>query len=71
VYKRQLREVLGDAALLVPADDTGALGAALERVLTDPALAADLSRRGPLHAAAFTWERTARATLAAYREIAG
>jgi len=66
-----LREVLGDAALLVPADDTGALGAALERVLTDPALAADLSRRGPLHAAAFTWERTARATLAAYREIAG
>jgi alpha-1,3-rhamnosyl/mannosyltransferase len=65
-----LPEVLGDAALLVPPEDTDALADALERVLTDAALAADLRRRGPVHAATFTWERTARATLAVYTEAA-
>jgi glycosyltransferase involved in cell wall biosynthesis len=53
------REVIGDAGLLVPAGDTDALAAALGRVLTDEALAADLRRRGPLQVAPLTWSRTA------------
>jgi len=64
-----LPEVLGDGALLVPPEDTGALAAAIGRILDEPDLAADLGRRGRARAAGFTWERTAQTTLAAYREL--
>lgn len=66
-----LPEVAGDAALLVPPDDPVALAAALDRLLTDGALRADLGARGRARAATFTWERTARATLAVYRAVLG
>jgi glycosyltransferase involved in cell wall biosynthesis len=59
-----LPEVAGDAALLVDPHDAGAIAGALTRVLTDQALAADLRARGPERARAFSWERTARETLA-------
>lgn len=59
-----LPEAGGDAALYVPAGDEAALAAAIARVTGDPELAADLRRRGPPHAARFTWERTAERTLA-------
>jgi hypothetical protein len=38
--------------------------------LVDESLAAELRRRGPLQAAKFTWERTARETLAVYEYAA-
>jgi len=63
-----LPEVLGDAALQVPGEDVDALASAIGRVLDEPALASDLRRRGLERAASFTWERTARATVAAYQE---
>ena len=65
-----LGEVLGNAALLVPAGDAGALANGLARVLGDEALHRDLAARGPAHAAHFTWERTAELTVAAYRTVA-
>jgi glycosyltransferase involved in cell wall biosynthesis len=52
-----------------PRDDD-ALATALRSVLDDPATAAGLARRGRRRAAAFTWERTAAATLQAYEEVA-
>jgi glycosyltransferase involved in cell wall biosynthesis len=61
-----LPEVAGDAALLVDPEDDGALTDALRRVLTDLSLREDLARRGPAQAARFSWQATARATLAAY-----
>ncbi len=63
-----LPEVVGDAALLFPAGDAVALAAALSRVLDDLALRERLSRAGRERAARFTWERTAAATVAVYRE---
>ena len=63
-----LPEVVGDAALLFPAGDAGALAAALSRVLDDPALRERLSQAGRERAAQFTWQRTAAATVAVYRE---
>jgi glycosyltransferase involved in cell wall biosynthesis len=63
-----LPEVLGDAALQVPGEDLDAIASAIGRVLDEPALASDLRRRGLERAASFTWERTARATVAAYEE---
>ena len=62
-----LPEVAGDAALLFDPHDHRALAAALRRLLRDPVLAEDLATRGRARAREFTWERTARATLAAYR----
>lgn len=63
-----LPEVLGDDALLVDPDDVEGIAAAIERLLTDASLAADLRARGIARAATFTWEATARLTLETYRE---
>jgi glycosyltransferase involved in cell wall biosynthesis len=59
-----LPEVAGDAALLVDPDDTAALTTALARLLTDAELRDDLRAKGTARAATFSWERTARETLA-------
>jgi glycosyltransferase involved in cell wall biosynthesis len=66
----QLRETLGDAALLVPPGDAGALAAALVRLGADPGLRARLGAAARERAAAFTWERTAAALLGVLREAA-
>ena len=58
-----LPEVAGGAALLCDATAPEPLSAALARVLNEPDLAADLRRRGPARAAAFSWEKAARETL--------
>lgn len=63
-------EVAGDAALVVPPTDEEALADALLRVLEDPALAGRLRTAGSARAAAYTWERTARETVAAYQDAA-
>jgi glycosyltransferase involved in cell wall biosynthesis len=65
-----LPEVVGDAGLMVPPYDVQAFTAALYRVLTDCATAADLRRRGMGRARQFTWERSASAHIALYRTIA-
>lgn len=59
-------ELCGDAALLVDPRDPAALAEAMRRVATDAGLRADLSARGRERAAAFSWERSARAHLDAY-----
>lgn len=64
-------EVAGDAAVLVDPHDVGAIGDALAGLLADPGRAAALATAGAVRARTFTWERTAAATLDAYREAAG
>lgn len=66
-----MEEVAGEAALLVPPGDAGALAEALDRVLTDPDLAARLRRAGPARAASFTWAASAEGHVDAYRVAAG
>ena len=66
-----LPEVAGDAALLFDPRDEGAIARALARLLSEPALVEDLRARGLERAREFTWERTARLTLASYRRAAG
>jgi glycosyltransferase involved in cell wall biosynthesis len=61
-----LPEVAGDAAETFDPRDPAAIAAAVERVLTDRGRAAELVERGRARAELFSWERTARATLAAY-----
>jgi len=57
-----LPEVVDDAGLVVPAGDAEAWRRALEKVLGDQDLAADLRRRGILRAAEFSWSRSAAMT---------
>jgi glycosyltransferase involved in cell wall biosynthesis len=64
--RASLPEVAGDAALLFDPGDPGAIAAALERIMGDPALADRLRAAGEARAARFTWERTASLTLASY-----
>ena len=61
-------ETLGDAALLLAPREPRLWADAIERVLSEPTLAMDLRERGSARAALFSWERTARATRAVYRE---
>lgn len=65
-----LREVAGDAARLVDVCDPDAAADALWRVLNDPVVAADMSRKGLERARQFTWARTAAQTLNVYEEVA-
>jgi glycosyltransferase involved in cell wall biosynthesis len=64
-----LREVGGDAATYVPADDAAAWGEALVELLRDDRARDDLAVRGQAHAAGFTWERCAERTRAVYRQV--
>lgn len=64
-----LPEVISDAGLLFEPTDIGALLRLLVRLLDEPALRTELARRGPERAAQFQWTRTARATLAVYRDL--
>lgn len=66
-----LPEVAGDAALLVDPQDLIGLAAAMHRVCQDDVLRRELSTRGVIQAARFSWERAARETLAVYRQALG
>ena len=63
-------EVVGDAGLLVPSGDDGALANALGRFLNDDALRAGFRSRARARASAFSWDRAADETLAVYRSVA-
>lgn len=65
-----LPEVVGDAALLVDPTDTDSITDALSRLLGDSQLADELRRKGHGRARLFSWERTARETLALLRSLA-
>jgi glycosyltransferase involved in cell wall biosynthesis len=63
-----LPEVVGDAGLLVDPYQVNEIAAAIHRVLTDGKLRTELSRKGLDRAATFSWDRTAKLTMAAYEE---
>ncbi len=61
-----LPEVLGDAGLLVSPDDPEELAAALQRICTDPRLAATLGARGARRSQMFDWTTSAAALRETY-----
>lgn len=69
--RSSLPEVVGDAALLVDPTDIEELSAALERLLGDTALRAELRARGLRRAQSFSWDRAARETLEVYQQVTG
>ena len=61
-------EVMGEAGLLFPATDVGALANELSRVLNHPELAAAMRRAGLIQAERFTWEQAGRQMAAVYQQ---
>ncbi len=64
-----LPEVVGDAALLIPASDTAALADAISRLLHDDGLRETLRSRGLERARGFTWQAAAHQLLHAYQSL--
>jgi glycosyltransferase involved in cell wall biosynthesis len=65
-----LPEIAGDAALQFPPGDAAALAQAITQLLSDASLHRQLRERGLAQAARFSWEATARLTLAVYAGLA-
>ncbi|NLA65972.1 MAG: glycosyltransferase family 1 protein [Leucobacter sp.] len=59
----------GETGLLIASDNPHEWAAAIERVLTDDALASRLGRAARVHALAHGWAGSAAKLLAAYREV--
>ncbi|HEX3821122.1 MAG TPA: glycosyltransferase family 1 protein [Candidatus Sulfotelmatobacter sp.] len=65
-----LPEVVGNAAVLVNAENVFEIMRALHRVLTDQALRDRMKERGYKQAAKFSWEISVRRVLDVYRQVA-
>jgi len=66
-----IMETVGQAARLVAPTDAQALAGSIIELLEDETERRRLSSAGLKRAAQFTWEKTARLTLAVYREVIG
>jgi glycosyltransferase involved in cell wall biosynthesis len=64
-------EVAGDAAILVDPRDANSIAAGIFRGLTDSVLREQLRERGRARAHEFTWEKSARQTIAMLETLAG
>jgi len=64
-----LPEVAGEAALIVDPENTSQITDAIVAALQNESLRHRLAECGRARAARFTWEKTARETLALYREL--
>ncbi len=67
--RASLPEVAGEAALAVDPDDTEQFAHALTRALTDSTLRDSLRQKGLERVKQFSWEQTARETLALYNRV--
>lgn len=64
-----LPEIVGDAGILVNPTDINGLASVLARVLTDAQLRSSMRQKSLQRAKFFSWDKTARETLAIYDEL--
>lgn len=67
--RSSLPEVVGEVGILFEPDDTQAMAAAINHVLTDNAWRAGQQRAGVARAKLFTWKQTASIVLSAYQAV--
>jgi glycosyltransferase involved in cell wall biosynthesis len=65
-----LREIAGDAALLINPSDTEAIANGISNILSDKQLCESLSQKGLERSALFGWDRCAKDTLALLEKVA-
>ncbi len=66
-----LREIAGDAALLIDPTDTAAIADAIGQVLADHEVRASLAQKGLARSAHFSWDHCAQKTLQLLERVAG
>ncbi|MBZ0306990.1 MAG: glycosyltransferase family 4 protein [Anaerolineae bacterium] len=64
-----LREIAGEAALYVDPEEPESIAEAMQRLLLDETLTQEMRIKGLEHVRQFTWEQTARQTLAVYEKV--
>lgn len=64
-----LPEVVGDAAIVLPPDDSAGVCEAMRRLTSEPELREQLVTRGRARAREFTWARAAHQTVSIYRTL--
>jgi glycosyltransferase involved in cell wall biosynthesis len=64
-----LKEIAGDAALLVSPDDASEIAGAICRVLADANLQRSLSAQGLARSRSFSWDRCASEVLAIIEQL--
>ena len=67
-YSR-LPEVVGNAAMLVNPENVFDIARGIKEVLLNPDLRTEMATAGKVHAARFSWERTAREVVSIYEEV--
>ncbi len=65
-----LPEAVGDGGILTPPKDSGAIAAALNRLLGDDQLRHETAKRARQHIQRFAWENIVRDVESAYRKVA-
>ncbi|HBB35115.1 MAG TPA: glycosyl transferase family 1 [Cyanobacteria bacterium UBA8803] len=68
-HTSSLPEVAGDAALLIDPNDPNHLAEAILKIISDSQLRQELIQKGKQRAGLFSWERTAKETLKAYKSL--
>ncbi len=68
--RSSMKEISGDAALLVDPRDVAAIEGAMNRILTDDTLRKDLAGKSLLRLQAFSWERCAKELVEIFNEVA-
>jgi glycosyltransferase involved in cell wall biosynthesis len=66
-----MKEVAGDAAVLIDPDEPAEIADAIRMLLTDSACHSDHSSRGLARASSFTWAKTAEKTLEVFTRLCG
>jgi glycosyltransferase involved in cell wall biosynthesis len=69
--RTSLPEVVGDAGILVDPFDADTIAGAMNKLISDSTLRAELAARGLARATLFDWRETARQTLRVYQKAAG
>lgn len=62
-------EIAGDAAILIEPTDPLAIVQAIERILSNPVLTAEMSAKGILRSKDFSWNKMALAYIELYKEV--
>jgi glycosyltransferase involved in cell wall biosynthesis len=65
-----LKEIAGDAAILMDPSDTESISSAMSQILSDPELQATLSCKGLERSTLFSWDACAKQTLALLERVA-
>ena len=67
--RSSMAEIAGQAGLLINPEDIEGMTGILEKVLKDGEMRKEMTKKGLVQAGRFSWEKTAKETITAYRKV--